>query len=444
MKNIFKKIYKGLYALTHFISLYKSNKKLNNDINMKEVLISNLYKEINLEKSNMSKLEKKLQNCKIIEEENKNLKKIREELNANIENLNKKSIDYIYPLYHLGDKYYNHDKTKKQVLIIGYYGATNYGDELMLKSILNNREKNAEYSIMFSLTYRYNFDQWDNVFKYYAPTSIDKLEEIVDLFDEFILGGGAHIDDLNIKNLDFIPYLGIQLSKLFIKKNKIVRWIGVSSDKELKDELFKNDIKEIVNNCTEFSVRDPYSLNVLNSISGININKIKLVNDLVLSIPNKKTIGVTLFNFKSNNEFNIKLIQNLVNLILENQNNFRLCFLCFYNQMNFDYNMYQEIINNVNFNGVEYFISPEYKNVYSMIPLIKGCDLFINMRYHASLLSLSYKKPTISICYDIHPHYYNKMKYINEHFDNTNLIYFSDSDCLKKFNNLFKNIIKMN
>lgn len=58
--------------------------------------------------------------------------------------------------------------------------------------------------------------------------------------------------------------------------------------------------------------------------------------------------------------------------------------------------------------------------------MIKGCDLFINMKYHASLISLLFDKPTISVVYDAHPHYYNKMTYLHQRFNKTDcLIYFS-------------------
>lgn len=76
---------------------------------------------------------------------------------------------------------------------------------------------------------------------------------------------------------------------------------------------------------------------------------------------------------------------------------------------------------------MEYFVAPEYENVDSMLLMIKGCDLFVNMRYHASLISMMYGKKTISIVYDKHPHYYNKMTYLHESLKKERwLIYFKD------------------
>lgn len=51
-------------------------------------------------------------------------------------------------------------------------------------------------------------------------------------------------------------------------------------------------------------------------------------------------------------------------------------------------------------------------NEEAIISFFKGTDVFVNVRYHASLISLRLNKPTISIVWDDYPHYRNKINYL--------------------------------
>lgn len=99
------------------------------------------------------------------------------------------SIFYIYPKPILGTDFSGHHLDKKQVLVLGYYGHFNCGDEIMLKSTLKMIDKNAEVSVMFVPTYRYNFEQWKGVHCYYPPVDFFNIENIVNFYDELIIGG---------------------------------------------------------------------------------------------------------------------------------------------------------------------------------------------------------------------------------------------------------------
>ncbi|MBR6730771.1 MAG: polysaccharide pyruvyl transferase family protein [Alphaproteobacteria bacterium] len=368
------------------------------------------------------------------------LNKLQNEINLLKEDkLNPNSIYYIHPQPSLGSNFSSHKREKKQILILGYYGDYNCGDEIMLKRIIEQTYKQEnEISVMFVPSARYNFDQFENnIHIYYPPQTFSDLDKIASFYDELIIGGGAHVDDNTIENLSHIPFIGILLSKKMLSQQKNVRWIGVSTNNELKNKEYIPDLKYIIENCSEFSVRDTYSRTILTNLN-ITPNKIALTKDLALTISERKTIAVTLINYLDNNKKLIQFINEIIQFCESNPNQYQICFLPFFNSNHHDEKMFKEIISHIDFKGVNYFIAPEYYSPEAMLILIQGCDLFVNMRYHASLLSMNYNKPTISICYDIHPHYWNKIHYIHEQFNNKNIISYKNYQNGELFNHLKK------
>lgn len=358
-------------------------------------------------------------------------------LEKEINTLKKESVHYIFPFPKLGSPspLFSHDKNKKQYLILGWYGASNYGDELMLSILLEEFQKeDAQVSVLLDPYERYDANQWvikkrkrdgeergEGLFLYYPPESQKDLELAADFYNEIIIGGGAHIDDTKSSNYSFIPFLATELSKIAIQKNKIVRWVAVSSNKRLVSKIYIDKLKFIAQNCQELSLRDLYSIETLKE-AGIKGN-FRLVEDLALrKDPKIKTLCFTLVDFVSS-EFLSSLLSDTIEFITNDRSHhWRICFLPFFNGNHHDTKYYEEIVSKVNFKGIKNFIAPEINNVESMLLMINGADLFINMRYHASLITLQRNKPTLTICPDNHPHYFNKQHYIHEYFNNSFII----------------------
>ena len=86
----------------------------------------------------------------------------------------------------------------KRVLLAGWYGADNFGDELMLKSVLahipDRMLSNVAVLLWDNDTYdRLSIDPRVNVVHY--PKSVNQLESYVCRFDAVVWGGGAILDD---------------------------------------------------------------------------------------------------------------------------------------------------------------------------------------------------------------------------------------------------------
>lgn len=326
-----------------------------------------------------------------------------------------------------GDSFSHHDGSKKQVLLVGYYGAKNYGDELMLsvmyKQLLGRGD--TELSIMMIDAVEYNFDQWKDARLYRHPETDSQLENISGFYDEVILGGGAHIDDSAIDSYDFIPYLMIELSLLMIAKGRAVKWLAVSSNKELKQKKYIDKLQRVIGGAEVFSLRDTNSLDTLKRAK-IDTGKVVVVDDIAFSVnAEAKILGVTLIDYFNDTDTLVEYCQDIVNFIKDQTVEWKVCLIPFYNENHADTKMHSELISRVDWRGVEVFIGPEYENTESMLLVIKACDAMINMRYHASLLGLMFHIPTASICYDIHPHYYNKITYLHDKYNSPNIVQFS-------------------
>ena len=271
MKNIFKNAFykiNPVYRIRNIIN--NSNKILLDKLNF---LIDRRISEIN------NKLDL-IQNDRRISEISSKLDLVQND--KRIEKLEEKI--YSQKL----DIIFQNQNKKEKILIIGYYGAPNMGDEIMLQTILNQINKeNKDIYVLFEDNPNYNFYQWDNINFLEYPKSQKDMIKISKYFDTLIVGGGTHLDDQYYDDEYaykwHIPEMMIIISKLFIKYNKKTYFLSLSSNKEIKNKKFIEDIKEIIDKSTYFSVRDKFSKNELIK-NGINNKKIKLLNDPVFLI----------------------------------------------------------------------------------------------------------------------------------------------------------------
>lgn len=78
--------------------------------------------------------------------------------------------------------------------------------------------KNYDISVLLDPYCHHHLDTYNKINCYFPPTNYDDLSTISDYFDIIIVGGGAHIDDVEITDLSFIPYIALELSIVSIKK----------------------------------------------------------------------------------------------------------------------------------------------------------------------------------------------------------------------------------
>lgn len=340
------------------------------------------------------------------------------------------------------------ETSKKKILLVGFYGAPNLGDELMLETLFQylNKNKKIEITVMINDNEFYDIDEYPPVNIIHYPKTKYDFNYLASYFDCVVFGGGAIIDDIHYeKENSYKGDLGtilIKLSEKFITWNKEVITIGLSSISEFSNQKYINKLTEIIDKSLYFSVRDTNSYKTLQKYCKCNKKSIHVISDIIMA--NKKLeiikdksekltdIGIVWIPYEENND---KLKQLLKKL----NKNYKIHLIPFYEYTNFDTNMYNKILNELNLDNV---IVEKYQN--SMIGITetyKKCNLIIAMRYHGVLLGNLLNIPTISICYDNHPHYYNKMKFLSEIFEDKNIIMISklnpntiNENINKKFN----------
>ena len=327
------------------------------------------------------------------------------------------------------------DKNKKRrVLIGGYYGARNAGDELMLQSILDkiDPEKN-DVTILSALNYALDSSAYFPYHIIHYPKRISDCICLAENFDLIIWGGGAVIDDTKyyydgLSN-DLTYILGT-VSKMMIALQKDVYVIGVSTNSVLTNQNLINDLCSICCHAKHFSVRDNYSKQTLLE-AGINIDKVEVIDDLSLSLdfevsPQKHdglVVGVVYILDEGNIDYLAKHMDLLISAAVTINTSVTFKLIPFFDQYNHDIGLLEKLIEKINRTKkkkCKIEISEIEFNAKDVSKVFNSIDLLISMRYHATLIGGAiFGVKTLSVNYgDTHRHYINKIKYITDHYCN--------------------------
>lgn len=384
------------------------------------------------------------------------------ELKSDISIVNKNTEQFKYFNTELGSIVL--EKNKKNILIVGFYGAPNLGDELMLETLLDffNKMTSVRVTILLADNPEYDIEKYKDIYFLHYPKTMYDFNILASSYDYIIFGGGAIIDDNKYTNKDSYKFdLGtilIKLSMRAITFNKKVICIALSSSSVIENEEYKEKLKYIIKNSYYFSVRDDYTKSLLIKELGLDVaDKIERINDIVFSnqllnssilegksiIEKEINIGIVWISSHDSIQLLRELLERIENICLENNYiKYKVNLIPFYDYNSIDTNFYNNVINEYKFKD-KINIEKYPKNMYDTIETLKNNNIIIGMRYHSILLAYALNIPCISICYDIHEHYTNKIKYLNEMFKKDIALKFSNIDW-DKFNNIFIKLISEN
>lgn len=309
---------------------------------------------------------------------------------------------------------------KVRVLLCGFYGAPNLGDELMLQTILEKLPKDIELTIMLSENIDFDITDYPPSNFIHYPKNMMDINDLAQYFDVIIFGGGALIDDYIYPGQQYqmpLGYILINLSKRAIQYNKKVILYGLSCNDKFEYDDYLQKLEFVINNCSYVSFRDTNSIESLKR--HFDVSKINLVDDLIFAnsmlkkekileysnVDNYINVGIIMIC----NEDNYHLIKKILKKLLQNKK-IKITLIPFYSYCNNDANIYNRVIKEINSNRIELF--NETINFKKLIDIVDKQKYIISMRYHGSLLALLRGKTVLSIIYDVHRHYKNKMNYI--------------------------------
>lgn len=326
---------------------------------------------------------------------------------------------------------------KKKILVCGYYGARNCGDELMLQAILKNVNTD-KYDVTILLSVNHSLDS-SYYYPYHVlhyPKKVDDCRYLAENYDAIVWGGGAVLDDSYYEyrgvNND-LAYILFTITLLMLRMQKEAYIFGVSANRTLQNKKAIQDLQYIVNNATYFSLRDTNSKSTLES-AGIVTSNIDIIDDLALSLDfsnssqsNKNgttvNIGAVLMSTTRDDPGISTIIKNiaLAGHDYYKSKRIHLRLIPFFDQYHFDNELYSNAIKNIDdasMDGITITIEEQDFSPATISRVFSECDIIVSMRYHATLIAggvLNRKVLSINQG-NTHRHYYNKQKYIKDKY----------------------------
>lgn len=288
----------------------------------------------------------------------------------------------------------------KKVILSGYYGFKNFGDEAILSLLIDNLSRFDTEIKVISSNPNYTKSLYQNVNTVRTFDIINIIKAISDA-DILISGGGSLLQDAtSIKSL--LYYLFIIFVALLLRKKIVIFAQGIGP---IKSKFGQYLTKKILYHCNYITVRDYQSAELLEKW-GIKSN---LVPDPVFSIPitktpKDKTLGIQLRYCKSMNE---EFLYNLANYVIRHFKDYKI-----------ELYSLQDSIDLAICNKFKTLIDNKFSvNIYSdmshddVINRINNCEYLISMRFHSLVIALLSGVKSIAINYDI------KIKKLAEEFN---------------------------
>lgn len=323
----------------------------------------------------------------------------------------------------------------EHILVAGFFGATNLGDELMLEALLEHIEEirpRAQITVLISHNYNFDLTRYGRCDFIHYPSSSLEIDAIASFFDTLITAGGALIDDdkydmyAHPMSLETIL---IQLSMRFNSLGKRCLLYGLSTSEKLHSQEYLHKLRRIMKDSHHFSLRDTNSQKTL-AMAGIKQSP-TIVDDMVLSHQAIKSPPVPLQKNSRSTEIGLIFIYNdetlpvltrFVEKLLSSTSQsttFRL--IPFYDYHDHDIHYGEKMLTTLSNKRLK--MGDKLYNFQDTTAYINAMDSIISMRYHGTLLSNALGKRTICINYTTHSHYNNKNLYLYSHYGFTKIMY---------------------
>lgn len=280
----------------------------------------------------------------------------------------------------------------KNILISGYYGFDNFGDETILSVLIEKLKQIGTNVRVFSKNPKKTAGLYDVKTTYsFCPRCI-----IFELFrnDILISGGGSLLQDVtSIKSL--IYYLFIINMALFFKKKVIIFAQGIGPINNKFGALLT---KKTLQKCTLVTVRDRKSRLLLHKW-GIEADLVcdPLFDLNLLPYSPSNRVGVQLRSFKT---LKNDLLQQLAEKINKEFPDKLIEIMSFQDSLDLDVcKRFENILKAMN-PGIKTNITSNQTSL-EVLKTISELDYMIAMRFHANLIAIKYGIKTLAISYDI-------------------------------------------
>ena len=330
------------------------------------------------------------------------------------------------------------DPQKIRVLLVGFYGGYNFGDEVMLQVLLEilAKRKDIHVTVMLSENAVY-YDaaiHGDIDIIHYSRTFSD-FSHLSSYFDALIIGGGALLDDKTYRQ-DYRHFLNLsaivcELPAYFKAKDKPAVCFGLSTNVSFSDTQYISSLSRTINGFSYFSLRDSYSYDVLRS-SGMPVERIEVIDDLLLAHSYWINLSLDLHNREENKTVAITwynepalqgLLVDLIKSLLQENPSVKVCLVPVYEFQNADTDYYQQAVGLLPDEIIKHVSIESYPTTLEQAVKCFGkCSVAINIRYHAAVVCGCLGIPQVLVVWKNHPHYPNKMRWVSDEFPGASLM----------------------
>ncbi|CAM2824934.1 polysaccharide pyruvyl transferase CsaB [Paenibacillus taichungensis] len=311
--------------------------------------------------------------------------------------------------------------TSQKLVISGYYGFRNSGDEAVLKSILTALEEESHRSNVTIEPIVLSGDP-ESTTSMYGVRSVHrmKLKEVRDAIKEsdgLISGGGSLLQDAT--GLKSIPYyLGVIKLAQWLKKPTFIYAQGIGP---VNRKMFNPMIRSVFKACNYVSVRDEQSAEYLRGL-GLQWNQIHVVPDPVMGLPLPEVqaeevssvavnaqgasvhtklpvIGVSVRFWESDRKELTAIAAGLKKLCSKKAVHLR--FMPFHLPIDEQASRFvMEMLGDLGNKGSEVSITKDLTDPQLMLQEVSNCDVVIGMRLHSLIYAASQYVPPVGISYD--------------------------------------------
>lgn len=299
----------------------------------------------------------------------------------------------------------------KNIVICGYYGFDNIGDDAILGSIIDSIRKTEEVNICV-LSYKPNVtaDKYD-------VRSVDrknpfKVAKEIKKSDVLVFGGGSLLQNTTSKK-SLYYYLGVIMMAVMFNKKVMMYSQGIGP---IYGKTNRKLTGKIMSKVDYITLRDRCSKDDLVSM-GVDSDKILVSADPVIGLnkvdemigknilskygydSNKKTIG---FAFKESKK-NLKLPDILIEVSekIKKELDVNIVFIPFHNRQ--DNKLIDKIEGKISKGTI---VVKEKLGVEEMLSLISNFDLLIGCRLHSLIFASVAQTPVMAVSYDPKIDYY--------------------------------------
>ena len=278
-----------------------------------------------------------------------------------------------------------------KVLLSGYYGYENFGDEAILAVIIDHLQRlGADITV---LSHNPELTSGTYGVKSVKNFSLFALLNAINNCDVLISGGGSLLQDVtSLKSLLYYSFI-IWFAKL-CKKKVIIFAQGIGP---LQRKLSQDIVINLLSKCDLVTVRDIKSLELLQN-AGI---KASLVSDPVFSVDlprgkTENTVGIQLRAFKTLNE---EFLFNLARQVAIDFGDKKIELYVFQQALDMDICLtFEKMLKTIDPQIQTEIIHSLSKN--DIIIKISRLEYMIAMRFHAVLVAIKTGVKTLAINYD--------------------------------------------